>query len=282
MIISWSRGRLGNQFFQYSLAMEAARTNEKVLLIGYEDLKRGFSRNLGLIFPVKESWQKRSRKAHRLFKRLADRGLIGSINTSLPHGTICSVEGRFGVKLVVDELAQVQFTNRGRWVHNLVSERLKRFEASRSGIDHESCFIHVRRTDYATWPRPDIPALLPSQWFQDAVQQIKESKKEQVHFFVVTDDPQWVAEDHFLSQFPLFEGDAIESWLAMASSNSGILSPSSFAYWAAIVAQERSEDGVFVAPLYWGAWRAHEWYPPGMEEAPFIFLEANRGDPSSV
>lgn len=276
MIISWSRGRLGNQFFQYSLAMAASRPNERVVLIGYSELRKEFSRNLGTILPVNERWQKWSRKAHRLTKKLATRGIVGTVDTSLREEEIISVEGQLRVRLVTDELAQVHYTNRGKWVPDLVSDRLEQFDASKFGIDKDSCFIHVRRTDYATWPRPDIPALLPSEWFRDAVQQIRESN-EKARFFVVTDDAHWVSEDSFLSQFPLFSGDATESWLAMASSNSGILSPSSFAYWAAVVAQEKPGHGDFIAPHFWGAWRAKEWYPPGMRKAPFLFLEVKSG-----
>ena len=45
----------------------------------------------------------------------------------------------------------------------------------------------------------------------------------------------------------------------------GILSPSTFAWWAARIHLKQSTSPYFVAPLYWIGHRLSQWYPEGVQ-----------------
>lgn len=273
MILTWSRGRLGNQFFQYSLAHEAAEQGEIVVLIGFEELAASFPRLRGLRVPIPNQLQKFSRRVHRFAKRQVKSGWIGHVDTDSATQNITRERSRLPVFLVIDELGQIDGLTSAGWVYEIVEPALEQSLASTSKISSvPTCFVHVRRTDYAEWPRPDIPATLPNSWYAEAME-IVGALKPDTEFRVFTDDPDWVRSQSVFANCELMTGSAVEDWLAMTSCDAGILSPSSFAYWAAIIAHnKRNADGPFVAPDYWGAWRIKEWYPRGMIHAPFRFL----------
>ena len=275
MIISWSRGRLGNQLFQYSLALESARRREKIILIGFEELKAWFPQHRGVIVRVPGNAQKTSRRIHRFAKRAGASSWIGKVSTDTDSRAIIRSRGQWPIALVTDELAQIDGLTSSKWVLELSQLN---FDPTGPGPRKDTtnrCFIHIRRTDYATWPRPDIPAILPLAWFEEAMNLIQKTRGKTI-FFIYTDDPTWVREQSLFRECEISEGSAIEDWHAMTRFDSGILSPSSFAYWATKIALDsHGAKGPFVAPKFWGAWRIDEWYPPGLRFAPFTFIEVN-------
>ena len=274
MIFTWSRGRLGNQFFQYALAMEARQRGESVIMIGFDDLAKHFPQHLGLLLLISNRLASASRKVHRKMKRLAARGWIGSIDTRSDHPKIVRTTGKLPIFLVIDELAQINGLVQTKWVSDLVEPSLI---LEKKGINSpEFCFIHVRRTDYAGWPRPDIPAILPSAWFEEAIALVRKVHPT-IRFKVFSDDPQSVFNEPVFRDHDHFHESEISDWLEMARGKAGILSPSSYAYWASLVSRELfSSSGPFIAPKYWGGWQVPEWYPPGLEDSDFTFLEVKQ------
>jgi len=245
-----------------------------VILVGYEELHRFFPRHRGIWVPVPAQFSAFSRKVHRLFKRMAKRGFLGRVDSFEQRKALMRSTGILPGSLVMDELGQVEGMVSSSWIAQLVKGH-RSFPAlpERKPGGLPLCFVHVRRTDYSTWPRPDIPAILPAAWFARAMDFITESIGP-VDFVVVTDDREWVRQDSVLGPIDLFEGSELEDWALMASCDAGILSPSSFAYWAAKIATDLNRvTGPFVAPTYWGAWMAKEWYPTGMNSSFFSFLE---------
>ena len=45
----------------------------------------------------------------------------------------------------------------------------------------------------------------------------------------------------------------------------GILSPSTFAWWAAFLCQRDFSNPAYIAPRYWIGHRSAKWYPPGIQ-----------------
>ena len=282
MIISWSRGRLGNQFFQYSLALESSRKREAVVLIGFEELKLWFPEHRGFIVAVPRTLQKLSRKLHRFAKRAGSASWIATVTTDGESATIIRSKGRLPVALVIDELAQINGLTSSKWVQELAELNPRSLDLPIQRNEVNSCFIHVRRTDYATWPRPDIPAVLPLSWFQEAMNLIQQVRGDAT-FHIFTDDPEWVREQRLFDDCELSSDSPVEDWHSMTHFDSGILSPSSFAYWATKIALDaHGATGPFIAPKFWGAWRIREWYPPGLQSSPFSFLEVKSNDPGKL
>jgi hypothetical protein len=77
---------------------------------------------------------------------------------------------------------------------------------------------------------------------------------------VTGDDPGW-AEARLAGPDTVFSTlQAGEDLALMARCDAGILSASSFAWWAAWFADRRS-DGPFLAPLHWLGHAIGEWWP---------------------
>jgi hypothetical protein len=122
-----------------------------------------------------------------------------------------------------------------------------------------SCFVHVRRTDYLHWPSPDFPAALDPEWFLEQMAKVRKRVDTPVRFLVFSDDPNFCR--NAFSDVPevVIVDDRVDlSFLAMSHCQAGILSASTFSWWAAKLAAV-DQPGPFIAPRYWFGSRRKQW-----------------------
>jgi hypothetical protein len=127
-------------------------------------------------------------------------------------------------------------------------------------------FLHIRRGDYVRWPTSASPAVLPFQWCKRQMDEIV-SADERAHFIVCSDDipyaEEWVGSDPRVS---LFKGSEIQDFFLMTQcSGGGILSASTFSWWAAWYGRQFYPNARYLAPRYWAGWRQGEWFPATIE-----------------
>jgi hypothetical protein len=127
-------------------------------------------------------------------------------------------------------------------------------------------FLHVRRGDYVRWPSIDHPAVLPLKWYKKQMNEIAQADK-RAHFIVSSDDHPYV-EEQFGSHpmVSIHRGSQVDDFFMMAQcSGGGILSASTFCWWAAFYGKQFFKNSHYVAPHYWAGWRQKEWYPHAIE-----------------
>jgi hypothetical protein len=136
-------------------------------------------------------------------------------------------------------------------------------------------FIHIRRGDYLFWPDKDHPAVLPASYYKKCIDIIY-SKVLNPFFIFTSDDPFYVAdvfggfENSYISR-----QSNIEDFILMSHCDGGILSASSFSWWAAYFARLRHPNGIFLAPKYWGGHSISSWYPPSIESTFLNFVNVH-------
>jgi len=127
-------------------------------------------------------------------------------------------------------------------------------------------FIHIRRGDFIHWPSTDSPAVVPLAWFVDQINVIQQ-KIPDAKFLVFSNDKPYIEE--FFGDNPVCflvsETEEIEFTMMSMCLGGGILSPSTFAWWAAFLGQRDSSYPSYIAPKYWIGHRSQKWYPPGIQ-----------------
>lgn len=127
-------------------------------------------------------------------------------------------------------------------------------------------FVHLRRGDYLHFPSAEAPAALTREWSLAALDAIRRQLPA-ARWVVCSDDMAHVREWFAGDDAVFCERGELGDLAVMSLCHAGLLSPSSFSWWAAWLARqrlaERGETGLFVAPRYWCGHRLGRWYPAG-------------------
>ncbi len=127
-------------------------------------------------------------------------------------------------------------------------------------------FVHLRRGDYLHFPSPEAPAALTREWTLAALQTVR--RELPAARWVVCSDEMDHVREWFTGDDAVFcERGELGDLAVMSLCDAGVLSPSSFSWWAAWLARRRlatrGEVGLFVAPRHWCGHRLGRWYPAG-------------------
>lgn len=276
-VIIFEHGRLGNQLFQY-LAARTLAPKAQVICIGLQSL---FSSLHPSVCPSVPS--KRTRFLRESFARLGrDRSIslgkhkrVWGLITEMSNekGSSISIsKGLFKGLAILDGFFQdkVVFMNVSCEKYPLRSDLLEKardwIQANVISCGFNPYFLHLRRGDYVRWPSIDHPAVLPFRWYEQQMDEILQSDK-RARFIVCTDDHPYV-EEHLGSHpmVSIYRGSEIDDFFLMTQcSGGGILSPSTFSWWAAWYGKHFFHGSRYVAPQYWAGWRLREWYPTAIE-----------------
>jgi hypothetical protein len=273
VLLIWSKGRLGNQLFQLH-AVEAFRKKRTLtLLFGFQDISAEFLPTLSRrIAPGKVLTKKRLFKLERLLRELARKRVLWSISFG-PRG-YSHVPGILPVSVLFEEWFTSNLSvNSGT---SPLTEKLRTaadsWRPSLAQLDPRTatnpiCFVHIRRGDFLTIPS-EAPYALPLDWFIEQMNYIS-ARVPQTLFVVCSDDPDWVQNMLPSGERTIFpRRTPMEEFLIMSSCDSGILSASTFSWWAAKVSSMTSA-GRYIAPAGWTNWRGSR---NSEEEIPCTFL----------
>lgn len=270
MIIAKSEGRAGNQLFVVAALLKLKRAREKLVLHRFDDFDSLLSPRtpeiLNLRFPPapRLRWwfllesTLRALAVLRITRTvfLADSGdrlemSRGLLPIALFDGGFCQ-----------DERLIDTTTVRKFWLEKTEAESawLSSLDLTPETFDDQvSCFVHVRRGDYLHWPSPDFPAALDSEWYVEQMTTIRERLGQPVKFLVFSDDPDFCrVAFNDISDVSIVDAPSDYSFLAMSHCHAGILSASTFSWWAARLASI-DQPGPFIAPRYWFGARKKEW-----------------------
>lgn len=269
-------GRLGNQLFQYFAARHAA-PRARIILVGFESLQRC----VHLAGQPHDSWRlkllkhviRRARRS-RVVRCLARTRLISIFGESHNQGR-CVMTFQAGLLRAVavldgyfqDERIACSLDLSAAPLHACGVSRARRWIQQHARADPcHLYFLHVRRGDYLHWPSSESPAALPESWYFEQMAEIH-ARDGQCQFLAFSDDAPYLS--RLFGDDPrvtVAAGTAEDDFLRMAQCNGGgILSASSFAWWAAYYGRWSFPCAFYIAPLHWGGWRRRSWYPPAIQ-----------------
>jgi hypothetical protein len=279
MMIVRSKGQLGNQMFIYSAAWKARHRNERFLLLGFDELAASFRGLIGkrLDIPNYSRQKKKVEIVLKALRGLASFRLIGIIRVDESGGQFVRRNGILPLALFDAGFCQDERLCDLEPLLSLRSEKLTT-EAERIKSlcpelfdkQGEVCFVHVRRGDYLRWPSAAAAAALPADFYLKQISTIYERNPE-ARFLVFSDDIGFCQE--IFCRVPgvrVVEADSVTSWLAISLCDSGVLSASTFSWWAARIASHESAGGLFLAPAFWTFWAERVWPEISPRHSSFI------------
>ena len=274
MIIILGNGRLGNQLFQYSF-LKKEYPNERAILVGFDEAAKLCDLGNAFLIPRKYFGV----ITYRVFRWAI--GLLGVVrvisgleeDTSRSEFRIIKKYGLFfniflirnsffqHEKFTYDLPAGIEIKGRHLERAKFLLNQLLGTKPMRNLV-----FIHIRRGDYVEWPSPQFPAVLSAKWVFDAMEFFKDRIEAPI-FLMFTDDRQYVR-DVFAGKDDIVvmsSENSVEDMATMSLCNFGILSASTFSWWAANFSRNKVSQSInyeFVAPKYWAGHASGEWFPP--------------------
>lgn len=269
MILFFENGRFGNQLFQY-VGLKKYFPNGELVFFGCEELQQ-YMDNVDVRF-IRKGMLWRSMPLwliQRIVWFLVSARVLGKI-TEKKHTKRFDLFIRKGLFWKIFVAQNVFFQHRDIMEHINDPPVLKPYLQEKAigwlhakGLNPEGdplVFVHIRRGDYLHWPSREFPAVLDLEWYKRAMGLIRQKIGSPI--FVLLSDDRFYVKDVFEESNDLVISDnEPEVDLAiMALCRSGVLSPSSFAWWGAFYARAGREDNLhFMAPKYWVGHRAKKW-----------------------
>jgi hypothetical protein len=274
MIVMVESGRLGNQIFQYVALSSARRKNERLVLIGFEELRQTFSGLEATFIPMKGTplihlmslpYESLSAKEYRwldFIKELPD----GSIVRTRRHAIATPSWFQTGYATSLPAFARMSVKE----PHQIKAARILEEAGFTCG---QVAFVHVRGGDYRTWPSPEAPAILEPDWYLGAIREFKLTYPK-LPFILLGDDEELIGS--LSASVPgavVPDADAPTSLAIMEMCRGGVMSASSFAFWGAALAHRNFPDGLFLAPKFWIGHRTGVWFPRPLLAPMITYLE---------
>jgi hypothetical protein len=125
-----------------------------------------------------------------------------------------------------------------------------------------SAFLHIRRGDYLKYPH--IHYIQPIEYYQKAVDTLKEKNPAVQTIYVLSDDMKWVNEQPIFRDplFKLYESDdELQSFLFMTKCHAGaIIANSTFSWWGALMGSHKYNSPIMY-PYRWISDPVHGLFP---------------------
>ena len=282
MIIFFKSGELGNQIFQY-LAIKKYDNSSRIITFGLDEINDIFDLDLINIPSPKDQ----DNLIYKIFFRLCIQILPFFLRLLSQYFQLISTAGEKrtqegsefqitkGLFSSIVYFQKIYFQSENT-ASPLAIKTLKfhpdllksaKNKLLKFNQDSQNLyFVHIRRGDFVSWPNNENPAVVPLNWFYDQIELIK-SRNPEATFLVFSNDKPYAME-FFTNQsntFVIQESQKIEFSMMSLCMGGGILSPSTFAWWAARINPSQSGSSYFIAPLYWIGHRVSSWYPEGVQ-----------------
>ena len=278
MVIVFEYGRLGNQLFQY-VGIKKTFAKHRIIMFGCDSLYSMFDGVEAMIIPRDKFRSPLLYKIHKkTIEVLAGLRLVSVCSETKSYGRY-GIKKRAGIIVNCIKLSDCFFQHEDILSEipkdlqiksdmlEVASEYLNAWKLEESFTD--KVFVHVRRGDYVTFPNREHPAVLNGKWYIDAMNEFRRNYVKPV-FLIFTDDLPYATE--LFSEFPdvvISNFDMSIDFSIMSLCDHGILSASSFSWWAAYFARERAlcegKTPLFIAPKYWLGHNQGIWNPPGFK-----------------
>jgi len=274
VVVFFESGRLGNQLLQF-VVLRQAFPRQRLVFFGLRSLERAVVPGERVSFvPQTGAMAKPAAFIRWLLLGLARSRLVGEAR-ELRDGTRPRLSVRRGLlPVTLMHPAHFQHATFERIIaptfalRTSMQARARAWLHSRTGGAH-ALFVHLRRGDYLSFPSPDAPAVVDDDWLLAALADLRRERPG-MPVVLCSDDMRYASA--LLASEPGVvpcDLDEVDTLAVMSACEGGVLSASSFSWWAAFLARRRlageGREGRFIAPRYWVGHRQGRWYPEGFE-----------------
>ena len=280
MLTMVEEGQLGNQLFQYAALRSEARPGERLILFGFDQLKETIDGvDARFIHIASNPLKHLVSLDYTRMGKILDR--IPGISSVTENDKASPTRGGGRIEIVHPGWFQSPAYLETSAVSKLkikdeLTSSARKLLSELNPTGSPCAFVHVRAGDYRTWPSPETPAILPPHWYAQQAAALS-ARVPNLRFIGVGDEPGYVEE--VMGTIPnsiSARAGYAEEFALMAQCQHGVLSASSFAYWAAWFATRRSPAGIFIAPEYWAGHASGYWYPDQIESDFMAFKPVER------
>lgn len=276
MVVFFESGRLGNQLLQYAV-LRSRFPGRRLVFVGLASLQQAVACRDSSFVPADGAWRPIAGLLRRVLGGLATLRLISEAR-EVRDGGVCRLEQRRGL------LGGLLLVRPAYFQHAcfepdippeldlapdvVASARRYLAEVAGDSPGRTLVFVHLRRGDYLRFPDPAAPAVLDDAWVLQSLRALRS----------LVPAPRWlVCSDDLAHARRLLAGEdavfcdrgELGDLAAMSLCVGGVLSPSSYSWWAAFLARRRLAAvgcaGIFLAPRHWVGHRRGQWYPAGFE-----------------
>lgn len=271
MVIFFENGRLGNQLFQYC-GLKKEFKNHRIILFGFKEFFHVINSHDQIfrvpLFLGKKRFQLLLKKLLIILVKL--RFITHAWETNEIGGNRIIKKTGFFKNVIYFSFGFFQVQSNCDLVNDLsINEELitvsRRLLEQLNITEKEIVFLHIRRGDYLKWPSKESPAVLSIEWYYQSIDHMRKKVKNPA-FLIFSDDFHYV-NDFFGSEKDMYiiDNDYTLDFAFMTLCNHGILSASSFAWWASVFLKGKSESSILIAPNYWIGHREKKWWPVGLK-----------------
>ena len=269
MLLIIENGRLGNQLFQYNFIKKIQKRNEKVFFIGFDALSKIINKKnnyfikntLSNIFIKYRSYLIKLLKKINLFNLIYEDNKKKIIKNYGFFKSITLVDGFFSNPKIVNK----NFFSR---LNINIDPQII------SNNFQNSYFVHVRRGDYFNWPSKNFNAFINDEWYLDCIKKIQ-IKNDEATFYLFSDNISQIRNKKLLKICKVLNLDQIDTFKFMCNCEGGILSASTYSWWAAFISRHivYSKCGIYYAPNYWAGFKKKKFYPKSFKFNTFLKFE---------
>lgn len=275
MVLFFGAGRLGNQLFQYHFINSVENEKHTIIVYNFKELLELFD-SVPKVINIQNKILKDLIRilALPLLNFLAQTKLISSYKIDtynengfvVPDITYSKNKGLLPIIYIYPCFAQSEMFFKHNLTSNLVLKKkyVEKAEEFLAPIpkNYQKVFIHVRRGDYIHFSvLGKMGVALPITYYRSRIKWYQENI-ENPFFVFLTDDPEFVeycfenVHNKAISRNSMFVDFAI-----ITLCEYGIMSNSSFSWWAAYMMKSRKK--VF-SPKYWLGWKSEVEYHKGI------------------
>jgi hypothetical protein len=261
MIIIIENGQFGNQLFQFNFCLRILKKNEKIIFIGFEDLSKFIKKNNQFNFLKKNIFSKLIIKfRYLIIKKIIYRFKITNTILEDTKGRITKNRGLINFITFVDGHFEKENLIKDDFIYylkelkieNKAKKYLERFKKKKKKI----FFIHIRLKDNLVGIDKKYPSVLPLIWFFKCINLIKKKNRNSLFIFL-SDDINFLKKNLNKNEIYIKDNNPFYNLLIMKNCDGGVLSPSTFSWWAAFLSKKKD----FYAPEFWHGHRRKKFHP---------------------
>ena len=291
MIICFRNGRLGNQIFQYAFLKNIAKKKEKIVLVGFSELKLNFETKNTIFLFSSVFWTNFMFPKIKIYN--LDKVLSFISNKLIPNLYLFKIlefddkKNNFKINPKFALCKYVVFTKNffAQTESYANKEKLndlkfldknyqysKKILKNKNNSKRKNIFIHIRLMDYKEINH-GMKIDLSLEWYFDCIK-VFEKKFNNPFFIILSDDKNiyknFQNKDKFYCSRNNFEID----FCLMSLCDGGILSASSFSWWGAWFAKQNNSFSYFIGPNYWMGFYEKKWFPKYIKSKFIDYKEA--------
>jgi hypothetical protein len=260
MIVIKETGRFGNQLFQLNFCLNLLKKNEKIIFLGFKDLFKFVKKdNCFIFFDYKSLISKiffiliKISKKFNLINFIIEDDKNKILQTTGLFSKITFINGYFESEKYVNKKIFLQFKPMKQEV-----KALKFISNLKKRVNSKIFFVHIRLMDQLVGCFKEASSELPLTWYFKC-KKILRKKFKNVKFIYLSDDLNFL-KDNFKKDLFIKSRDKYYNFYIMKNCDGGILSPSTFSWWAAFLSNKNS----FYAPEYWHGHKKKIFFPKHM------------------